>query len=107
MTFPKPCLTCGTLAIGSYCPKHQQEKDAPRIARRREHLKATGQYAGDYPRLAKIIRETATVCALCGNGWNINDPFEADHIKPGTRVTDISQLQAVHRSCNLRKSNKG
>lgn len=107
MTFPKPCLKCGTLAIGSYCAKHQGELDAQHNARRDQRKQTTGQYSGAYSRLAKIVRETATTCALCGKGWNVNDPFEADHIVPGTRVTHIEQLQAVHRSCNQKKSNKG
>jgi hypothetical protein len=78
----------------------------------REALRASirksnsGQYSGAYRRLAKIVRDNAQACHICKEGYRPNDPFEADHLYPGTEVTSIAQLAPAHRSCNIARGNK-
>ena len=48
---------------------------------------------------------TARVCHLCGKEFVLGDKIEADHLKPGTPVTDISQLAPAHALCNQRRGN--
>jgi RNA polymerase subunit RPABC4/transcription elongation factor Spt4 len=106
--FPKPCIDCGRLTPPgqSRCITHQQRVDDLNTIRRAAIKKKTNQYGGKYQALSRIVREQTIVCAICGEGARYGDPFEADHIVPSTEVTDISQLQGVHRSCNQHKSNK-
>ena len=60
-----------------------------------------GSDNSEYQRKAKIIRETATQCWLCGNGYNPADPWQADHVNP--RAIN-SVLLPAHRSCNIRRA---
>jgi hypothetical protein len=48
---------------------------------------------------------TARVCHLCGKEFLEGDKIEADHLHPGTPVTDISQLAPAHALCNQRRGN--
>ena len=48
---------------------------------------------------------TARVCHLCGKEFTPQDKIEADHLYPGTPVTDISQLAPAHALCNQRRGN--
>lgn len=100
MAFAKPCLECGVLTRhGNRCEKHQAIINAKVNARKaqREH------YKGDYRQRAKLVRETATHCWLCGEGWRANDPFTADHVEPGNPE---SLLFPAHKSCNSRRGNR-
>ena len=106
MKFPKPCLDCGTLSLGNRCPTHQQAVEDRHNIRRAIIKQTTGQYSGNYQRLAKIIRQTTIICAICGDGARHNDPWQADHKDPSTPVDNLDQLQGVHASCNRAKSNK-
>jgi 5-methylcytosine-specific restriction endonuclease McrA len=47
----------------------------------------------------------ATYCAICGQRATKSDPFEADHIVPVSDggSDDVSNLRAVHRSCNRKR----
>lgn len=104
--FLKPCLDCGELSKGSRCPTHQARIDAIRererdTPERREKKRLL--YNSDYKKRAKIVRETATNCHLCGGGIRLEDPFEADHLVPGNPA---SPLAAAHRSCNQQRGNK-
>lgn len=102
--FPKPCLDCGVLTRnGNRCETHQTAVDALHDARRMSVKKLSGQYAGDYRRRAKLVRETAVVCHLCGEGARWGDPWEADHLFPGEAD---SPLLPAHRSCNISRGNK-
>lgn len=92
------CLGCGTLTpYGSRCEPCQAAKDREIEARRgtRPH------YAGDYRKRAKIVRESALVCACCGKAPTPEDPMQADHVREGDPG---SPLQPLLRSCNIRKS---
>jgi 5-methylcytosine-specific restriction endonuclease McrA len=106
MKFPKPCIECGTLSLDNRCPTHQQALNERQAIRRTIVKQTTGQYSGNYQRLAKIIRQTTIICAICGDGARHNDPWQADHINPSTPVETLDQLQGVHASCNRTKSNK-
>ncbi len=104
---PEPCLTCGVLTThGPRCPTHTQQQDARWAAQRQDTKNNTGQYKGAYTRLARIIRQTAVICHLCGKPFEYGDKIEADHLYPGTPVTDISQLAPAHALCNARRGNK-
>jgi hypothetical protein len=108
MKFKRPCIECGQLGEPGYsrCPAHQTQIEQ-RIADRRQQVKAnTKQYGGQYQRLARIIRQTATTCHLCGQPAKPNDPWEADHLYPGTPITSITQLAPAHRTCNQQRGNK-
>lgn len=72
-----------------------QEQEATRYATR-------PHYKGSYAKQAKQVRDTATVCWLCGLGRKTDDPFTADHYYPGDPT---SPLIAAHRSCNSRRGN--
>ena len=90
---------------GNRCPSHQQEIDANYQLRRAMTKDQTGQYKGAYKRLARIVGMTARVCHLCGKEFIEGDKIEADHLNPGTPVTDISQLAPAHALCNQRRGN--
>jgi hypothetical protein len=91
MPIRRPCINCNQLTERiTRCDTCQQHHD---------HL-----YNSDYRRQAKIIRQTATSCWLCGEGARDHDPWQADHVLPGD---SRSPLRAAHRSCNIRRSNSG
>jgi hypothetical protein len=99
-----PCLVCKKLTDGSSrCEAHQKMWDDQSDAKRRARKQATGQYSGDYKARARMVRENAYVCHLCGEGARLNDPWQADHIVPGDPT---SLLAAAHRSCNASRGNK-
>lgn len=100
MGFAKPCLDCGTLTRnGNRCEIHQGIIDAKVNARKAERI----HYKGDYKARAKAVRDSATHCWLCGEGYRPTDPFTADHVQPGNPE---SPLMPAHKSCNSRRGNK-
>ena len=101
MKFQKPCLDCGKLSYESRCELHRRQVQQLRDVRRAEHKKT--YYNTDYRKRAKIVRETAIVCHICGDGARLNDPWQADHVQPGEVA---SELRPAHRSCNIARSNK-
>lgn len=105
-SFPKPCIRCGKLSLNNLCDEHLAQKKATASARGAVRKSQTNQYGGAYRRLAKIVRDTAEFCHICGKGYKPNDPFEADHLTPGIEVVSIDQLAPAHRSCNIARSNK-
>lgn len=98
---PRPCLVCGTPGPGSRCPTCQPERTRQPDTRKR----GTRHYTAEYRRRAKIIREQATHCWVCGGGPRENDPFQADHLVPGD-ATPGTVLLPAHRSCNVARENK-
>jgi hypothetical protein len=94
--FQRPCLICGQLTLNrSRCDTHEAEFQAKRDKARepkRQH------YKGNYQARAKKVRESATMCYLCGQGYKPNDPFQADHVIAGN---PNSPLLPAHRSCNM------
>ena len=100
-----PCTECGQLTKndGNLCSAHKREADAQHELRRKLVKIAPGQYSGDYRKRAKIVRETAIICHICGLGNLLNEKWEADHLDP---ADPNSELLAAHRSCNLRRGNK-
>jgi hypothetical protein len=102
--YAKPCLDCGRLTKGgSRCETHQKMIEQRLEAKRAERKRETGQYAGDYRKRAKQVRDSALYCHLCNEGMRIDDPFQADHLIPGD---PNSPLAPAHRSCNARRGNK-
>ena len=90
MSIKRPCINCGLLTTRiTRCENCQRQHDS--------------LYDSDYRRQAQVIRDTATICHICGRGPLPDDPFTADHIIPSNK---LSPLAAAHRSCNIRKSNK-
>lgn len=103
--FAIPCSDCGELTRneGARCDKHKQEYENQRELRRRLVKKATGQYSGDYKKRAKLVREYAVACHICGLGEIPGDAFQADHLIPGD---PNSPLLPAHGSCNRKRGNK-
>jgi len=101
MAFRKPCLDCGALSYGTRCETHtrqvQQLKDIRQAERKRT------LYNSNYRKKSKIVRDTAILCHLCGDGPRINDPWQADHLIAGD---PNSPLAAAHRSCNASRGNR-
>lgn len=95
----RPCIDCGALTgDGSYCEPCRLERE-----RKRSLARGSRHYTGDYRRRAKIVRENATECWLCGEGARVDDPWTADHVVPGDPA---SPLMPAHRSCNSRRGNR-
>ena len=100
--FPAPCLVCGKLTRGGN--KCEEHRPPPRDRSARElKKKLTGQYSGDYRRRAKTVRDSASICHICGEGYRPRDPWQADHLIPGD---PSSPLAAAHRSCNASRGDK-
>ena len=99
MPISQPCLTCRTLTTnGTRCEPCTTKWNRAHPKPNRPH------YAGSYKRRAKIVRDTATNCWICGEGnRGTADPFTADHLIP---ADPNSPLAAAHRSCNSRRQNK-
>ena len=101
--FSRPCLKCGVLTQGSYCPDHRRKTQESKSPRRQ--LKKQFLYGGDYQKKKKILMGTpGGVCHLCGGGETPSDPWEADHINP--EQGHYSALAKAHRSCNRKRGNK-
>jgi hypothetical protein len=95
----RPCLQCGKLTTNRIrcepCRIELNRKiEANRDQSKRQH------YGGDYRRRAKLVREAATHCWICGETARSNDPWQADHVVPGEIN---SPLLPAHRSCNIRR----
>lgn len=105
MKFPKPCLDCGTLTTGNnYCLRHQTARETAEAERQNKRKAGRGLYRSpEYKRIARLYRDTATICHLCGQGRRLDDPMTADHIIAGD---PNSPLAPAHRSCNSSRGNK-
>ena len=101
MKFQKPCLDCGKLSYESRCEEHRKRVEQLRDVRRAEKKKTL--YNSDYRKRAAIVRATAIVCHICGDGARANDPWQADHLDAGN---PDSPLAAAHRSCNAKRGDK-
>jgi len=103
-TFKRPCVECGELTdSGNRCEKHpRQERRSPdkQLARK---IKKAQYYNSTYRKLAKMVRDGAEICHICGKGANPNDPWTADHLEPGNPQ---SPLAPAHKSCNSSRGNK-
>ena len=103
--FPKPCLDCGILTTGgNYCLRHATTRAT--LAAEKEKIRKSSRTlyrSPEYKRMAKFIRDNATLCHLCGKGPLLGDPFTADHI---VASDPNSPLAPAHRSCNSRRGNK-
>ena len=54
-----------------------------------------------------LLRDGPT-CHICGQGEDITDPFEIEHIIPKAAKgsDDLTNLGLAHRSCNRAKGSK-
>ena len=98
-TPPRTCLTCGALHHNSSrCDTCQLQRDNQRTRNRnRKHYDYT------YRKAAKVVRDNAKFCWICGEGARPDDPWQADHLIPA----DLhSPLAPAHRSCNARRGNR-
>ena len=96
---PRVCLSCGSLTSnGSRCischTRHETRRTSKRI---RPH------YNSEYKRRAKVVRDSAIICWICGEGAKAADPWTADHLVPADPNT---VLLPAHRSCNSRRGNR-
>jgi hypothetical protein len=110
--FKTPCMVCGVLSDGgSRCATHQAIFEANKRARL-DTLHAVSdkrdKYKGDYAKRAREVKQYALEnnlpCPLCGQSLLTGGGIHADHIDP--KLGNDSPLQAVHASCNLKKSNR-
>jgi len=105
MRLPRPCLDCNRLHTdkGDYCAGCRTQRERIRENDPRRKAYKNRLYNSEYQRLAKLIRQNAISCHLCGKAQILGDPWTADHVVPG----DInSPLLPAHRSCNSRKGNR-
>ena len=101
MRFKRPCLDCGVLTdSGNRCPQHQSAFQAKLDERRKPNRK---HYSGDYPKRAKQVRDTATICWICKQPFTDRTQITADHYYPGI---PNSPLLPAHKSCNSSRGNK-
>lgn len=104
--FPKPCLDCGRLTtLGNRCQQHQNLVEQLHEVKRAQIKKETKQYSGSYRKRAALVRATAIVCHLCGEGARATDPWVADHVDAASDG-DVAELRAAHASCNRKRGNK-
>ena len=97
----RPCLDCGTPAPASRCATCNTRRNAGKEAQRNPLRKTL--YDSAYRKEAKLVRENATVCWVCGEGPRATDPWQADHVRGGD---PSSPLLPAHRSCNSRRANR-
>lgn len=100
MAFAKPCLDCGQLTrTGNRCEKHQSIIDSKVNARKAQRT----LYDADYKKQAKLIKEYATHCWLCGEAFTDRSQIQADHVLAGRKD---SMLMPAHARCNAVRGNK-
>ena len=99
----RPCLDCGTLSSGSYCPPHQTAVNRARDARRgSSHDRG---YDASWARLSKAARAAEPWCHTEGgcpypdSGVPPND-LVADHRIPGSLDGGV---EVLCRRCNSRR----
>ena len=98
--FQRPCLDCGQLTrLGSRCEKHQQVIDDKVNARKAQRT----LYDSSHRKQAKIIKEFATHCWLCGEPFTDRSQIQADHVLAGRKD---SILMPAHAKCNASRGNK-
>jgi len=58
--------------------------------------------------LAALTLRDGSTCYLCGQGLDLDDPFEIEHRKPVSAggLDDLDNLAIAHRSCNRTKGTK-
>ena len=100
MAFMKPCLDCGQLTrAGNRCEKHQAIVDSKVNARKAQRT----LYDSDYKKQAKLIKEYATHCWLCGEAFTDRSQIQADDVLAGRKD---SMLMPAHARCNAVRGNK-
>jgi 5-methylcytosine-specific restriction protein A len=103
------CLACGRLSERSYCPAHEREAQARRLAavaarygwRHAAARRAAIGSGGRWETLRRAVyRRQDGRCALCG--WPLGERWEVDHIVPVARggTSDLSNLRALHQACH-------
>lgn len=105
--FKKPCLVCGGLSFGSYCPTHEEErrrkKERERPINPQRMARKAELYNYAYRQEAKRVKAEATHCHICGQPFQAGDRVEADHLIAGSNE---GGLAAAHRLCNQRRGAK-
>ena len=96
MAILRPCLDCGVLAGGSYCPVCARQRDR----RRGSTVQRLGSGWAAVSR--RVILRDGGLCHICG----LAGADTADHLLPrslGSDSSDVEQLAAAHRSCTSRR----
>jgi hypothetical protein len=85
----RPCLRCGTLTSGSYCPHHTP------AYKRMNPKRGSGGKAATFRR--RTLAQTAGRCAVCGSA----DGVEAHHLRPlGIGGSDAQGGVPLCRRCH-------
>lgn len=91
------CLDCSRMTPRrTRCAECEARRNRERDARRTHRH-------GSYQAQARRVRESASVCWICGKGARLGDPFTADHVLP---ANPDSILLPAHRSCNSRRGDR-
>jgi 5-methylcytosine-specific restriction endonuclease McrA len=55
--------------------------------------------------IAAIVMRDGDCCYICGQGQDLHDPWEVEHVKPKAMggSDDLDNLALAHRSCNRTK----
>jgi hypothetical protein len=100
MAFQRPCLDCGKLTrLGSRCADHQAVIDSKVNARKAQRT----LYDASHRKQARLIKEFATHCWLCGEAFTDRSQIQADHVLAGVKG---SVLMPAHAACNAARGNK-
>ena len=105
----QPCIDCGRPSDATRCTQCGDRFTQGRYRAQGAARKQAGgrpQYGGQWSRVSKAVRATATVCWICGERERTNDPWQADHVLPARTHGGIGPVRAAHRSCNIARSNK-
>jgi 5-methylcytosine-specific restriction endonuclease McrA len=101
----RACVDCGRPTESqrdNRCPRHKQVHLAMRATQARISYRR-------YRSNRVIVIANATACAICTKPFDDPaDPPEADHITPRSKggLNTLANLRAVHRSCNLARSDR-
>lgn len=100
---PRSCVVCGKLSVGNYCPDHDPQAEAERIARNPYRLAYRDQ---EYARNRQLRFERARGrCESCGIPLASGE-WESDHV---VEVRDggtngIENLRILCKPCHKRKT---
>lgn len=100
MSLPKPCLTCGTLAVTGYCDTHMPKDRRVRHGRVRDNRGRDGRW----DRLSRMARRMQDWCSACGSRADLT----TDHTPAAWaayfmgKPIRLTMVQVLCRACNAR-----
>lgn len=89
-----PCLDCGQPGVTG------RGTTVLCVACQRRRTNARTHYKGDWAKLSRRLRQSASRCAICRQPFTPDNPATLDHVAPRSRAAG---LQVLCRRCNSRK----